>query len=248
MNESKFLKIEANEKYKFFTTPERRHDIYEFSKGLTTYLHNEKIPNLILIDRSPRPIWIGVDEYWKQNYKEEQRPNIYFVNPDGFDSLYKAIKEENISDQELFTDQMIFSLTGESMILKKADEIDEKIKNQFEKVYHKLEEQKKKPIALFDNCIHSGKTIIPILSYFKRNGYKDIRVLIGDEYHDYSQVKIDESFGDNTSINACGILGLDLGVVKDDNDVFSHYDTNSNRETVVLCRKEMRRIIQEKGL
>lgn len=247
MNESKFFRKIENKEYQFFETPERRHDIYEFNKGLTTYLHDEKIPNVVLIDRSPRPIWIGIDEYWKQNYKEEQRPNIYFINPHGFDSENIAIENEDISDDDILRDRVIFSMTGESILSKKINEIDEKIKNQFEQTYHKLESQKEKPVAVFDNCIHGGETITPVLTYLRKNGYKDIRVVIGDEFHDHSSVNIDKSFGENTQLVSCGVFGRDLGVYKDNKDVFSHYDNDADREQVVLCRKEIRRIIQEKG-
>lgn len=138
-------------------------------------------------------------------------------------------------------------MTGESIIIKKAKEIDEKIKEQFEKVYHNLENQKDKPLAVFDNCIHGGGTIIPVLSYLNKNGYKDLRVLIGDAYHDHSPVKIHESYGDNTQMVSCGIFGTDFGVDKSDNDITSYYDSEADRERVILCRKEMRRIIQDGG-
>lgn len=108
MHESNFPRKEnnINSEYKFFDQPERRHDIYEFSKGVTAYLHDEKVPNIILIDRSPRPIWVGIDEYWKQNYKDEQRPNIYFVNPEGFNSVKMVMEKENMPEEDLLAEQI----------------------------------------------------------------------------------------------------------------------------------------------
>jgi hypothetical protein len=55
-----FNKSKENIKYEYFSDPIERHDIYEFSKGVSNYLHDNKIPNIILLDRSPRPFWVGI--------------------------------------------------------------------------------------------------------------------------------------------------------------------------------------------
>lgn len=248
METLKFLQKESENNYEYFKNPERRRDIYEFSKELSKYLHDEKAPNVIMIDRSPRPLWVGIDEYWKENYKNEVRPNIYFVNPDGFDSLEKAKQQTGMSSSSMLLDQMMFADTGESLILSKAMEIDKEIKKQFEQAYNKLEKQKDKPLVVFDNCIHSGMTIVPVISYLNKNGYDDIRIVIGETSNDRSPLKINKEFTDKVRFVACNVFGRDLGVQKDDENTYSGYDKDANRKKVIQCREEIRRIVQNKGI
>lgn len=236
-------KNEQRKPYEYFWKPEKRQDIYQFSRGVTKYLHDEKIPNIILLDRSPRPFWVGIDEYWKENYKKEKRPNIYFMNPDGFDAVQKAINDHPNS----MFDSLIFAATGESEILKSLGLYEKKIEDELKQVYSKLEKDKEKPLAVFDNCIHSGRTIAPILHYLEKYGYKDIRVVIGETSNDISPINIHKDFTNRVQLISCGAFGRDFGVTKEEDSIVSKYDDKADRERVVKSREEIRRIVQEKG-
>ncbi|MEI6352356.1 MAG: hypothetical protein WCO35_00240 [Candidatus Nomurabacteria bacterium] len=216
--------------YKYFTNKENRKNIYEFGKGVTEYLHKEKITNLILLDRSPRPLWVAVDEYWKTNYKEEKRPDIYFINPDAFNNL-------NSSGMESFFKKLIYSLSDTSE--------NEELNEEFDSIYKKLGNEKDKPLAIFDNCIHSGDTIEPVIDFLKDYGFKDIRILIGDTSANFSSVNIDKYCTDN-AIGLCSVFGKDFGIYKD-NEILSKYYPTANRDRVVQSRKEVRQIIRDKG-
>ncbi len=166
MENNTFQKIEkkVGSEYQYFKREDVREGIYEFSSGLAKYLHDQNIPNVIFLDRSPRPLWVGLDEYWKLNYKKEKpRPNIYFVNPDAFDVVERATSEE--TEDSLIADKIFFSLTGESRILEKAKKLDQETRDLFTESYFNLRKDKDKTIAVFDNCIHSGKTIEPFFVF-----------------------------------------------------------------------------------
>lgn len=212
--------------YKYFKKKKQRHDVYEFSKELGNYLHSENIPNIVFMDRSSRQAWVGLDEYWKNNFSKDKKPNMYFINPDGFII-------ESYWDQE------------------DAEEQEENIKNQFENIYKKLNEDKDKPLAIFDTCIHTGKTIIPVISFLERNGYSDLRIVIANTKSDQSIIRIDKNLDDNAKKISCYpfSLGRDSsGVDKYDDRVVSSYDEISNRDIVVESRKEIRQIVKNKGI
>lgn len=81
---------------------------------MSRYLHDQNVPNMIFLDRSPRPLWVGIDEYWKENYNHKPRPSIYFVNPSGFDSLAKAKREVFMSlDSSLFNNLMFLVIVNQ---------------------------------------------------------------------------------------------------------------------------------------
>lgn len=235
-------------RYEYFRSPEQRQDIYQFSKGVSEYLHEEKIPNFVIIDRSPRPLWVGIDEYWKEHYADEPRPNIYFVNPASFDTAERARKEKNFSASQMMFDAFMYQQTGTSEIYEKSNEIRKDLEERFEERYTQLKKDKDKPIALFDNCIHSGETLMPVLVFFDANGYEDIRVVIGETLRDQSNIVIDKNFTDKVKRVSCGAFGRDLGVEKDDTEVYSYLDKHANRNRVIQCRKEIRRIVKEKGV
>jgi hypothetical protein len=243
-----FNKSKENIKYEYFSDPIERHDIYEFSKGVSNYLHDNKIPNIILLDRSPRPFWVGIDEYWKENYKDEKTPNIYFLNPDSFDTLNRAKDKLDLDEEELLIDYLRLIKNGESLIMDESNRMDNDLINQFVNTYKKLSSEKEKPLAIFDNCIHSGNTITPVVSFLEKNGYDDLHIIIGETSSDFSNIRVDKEFTKNVKYKACGAFGRqDFGVVKNADKITSGYDKKSNRELLVKSRREIRNIVKDKG-
>lgn len=159
-------KIKQPEKYiyTYFEDANERRDIYTFCKELTTYLHDNKIPNIVMVDRSPRPAWVGIDEYWKENYKDEPKPKIYFINPHGVDVINKVAR--TMAPEDVAWDGMIAAFTGESEIVNEAHKQHELLVQDFEKRSIQLAKDTDKPIAIFDNCIHSGDTMAPVVIFF----------------------------------------------------------------------------------
>jgi hypothetical protein len=80
--------------YDFFVNNIERRELFEYCRKIAEYLHDEQIPSLVIIDRSSRPLYIGVKEYWRYKYPHEKSPNVYFMNPKGF-------KTEKMDEQEV---------------------------------------------------------------------------------------------------------------------------------------------------
>jgi hypothetical protein len=62
--------------YEFFHYPDERRELFNFSKAIAEYLRSEGISNLIIIDRSSRPLYIGVREYLRSRNPNEKMQNI----------------------------------------------------------------------------------------------------------------------------------------------------------------------------
>ena len=96
--------------------------------------------------------------------------------------------------------------------------------------------------------MHSGETMSPVLNYLRATGYRDIRVVVGDNNRNYSPIKVDKFLTPNRKVLSCYPFGDSEygGVVKGSN-VFSDYDNEADREKVIQLRQEIRRIVKTKG-
>ncbi len=238
------------EKYTYFSNPERRKYAYELSREIAQYLHDQNIPNIILLDRSARTAWVGIDQYWKSNYKGEKRPNIYFINPDAFDVLTNYIKKNKIPQDYILVDKLKYAATGESEIMKSSRSAADAATAQFAEAYRTLAEALDKPLAVYDNCTHSKYTMSLMISWLQKAGYENLHVLIGDvsrQDRSQFQAETDETTGKRVRAFLCDPFGQGISGVQKGNDVFSNYNTETDRESVVRIRKEIRRVIQNKG-
>jgi len=223
--------------YTDFPTPEERHDIYEFSKELSRYLHDEQIPNVMFLDRSARPAWVGLDEYWKTAYPQEKRPDIYFINPDGLipqnrDTTVNLGGVIIVISNDLNNDEFARELKG----------------RQFQEKYTRLEGQKDQPIAVFDTCMHFGSTATISMEFLRKNGFKDVRLVIADNERVSPFAPIpDASLYGKAKRITCYPFGQGASGVKKTGEVSSSYDEDADREKVVRVREEIREIIKNKG-
>ena len=70
--------------YDCFTAEQSRIDIFLIGNELASYMHKNEIENVVLIDRSARPVYVALFRAWEDLYPGEKRPNVYFVNPEPF--------------------------------------------------------------------------------------------------------------------------------------------------------------------
>lgn len=71
--------------YKHFRKTEQQERVVRTAEALVDYIHKNKINNLVLVDKATRPVYLGVVKVWRKLFPDEKRPNIYFVNPLGFE-------------------------------------------------------------------------------------------------------------------------------------------------------------------
>lgn len=225
--------------YEYFKEKDERHDIYEFSKELTKYVHDNKIRDVILIDRSARPAWVGIDEYWKNNYPDEKRPGIHFINPEPMD-LENFFRHEKVGRIQILKDLEEVDRTGTSPLAKKFKE---RIKELAEDFVNRYKISTENPVLLFDTCSHTGDTIRAVGSMLQEAGY-DLRVITANDSH---SLTMDQRIDMNAKLNYCYPFGIDSGVEKSLTNITSSRDITANTERVAASRRDIRKIIKNRG-
>jgi hypothetical protein len=97
-------------------TPEESESIYKISKAAVEYADKEKVKALVLVDRAARLLWVGFKEYWALTHdKDERAPQIFFIEPDGFQDMYYLPKE--LAKEKLEKEHPFLSKLKEDKIL-----------------------------------------------------------------------------------------------------------------------------------
>ncbi len=154
--------------FMFFRTANQRKELAEICESVADHLYNEHIPNILIADRSARPMASGLIKFWKFKHPEEPLPGIYFINPTGFKSI------DQTSDDELWEVIRKCSAVGNDLKGQGEDSLqkEKSIVEEFKSVYHNLMEDKDQPLLLFDTCVHSGDSLKPVLRALKKSGIK----------------------------------------------------------------------------
>jgi hypothetical protein len=238
--------MEKSKRYEYFDHQGARKNIYELTKGLTEYIHKNKIQSIIFIDKAARPAWVGVDEYWKLNYPKEEKPNFYFLNPNSLrdSDISDSGNEQDLNSAIRKLEELILSLVPDYQRLQKSygSSLEDK-KVEFEQTYSKLSQNKDKPVLLFDNCSHSGRTIISVKKLLESLGY-EVRYITANYPDNLSGAA--EKIDVNTTDFACYPFGSHSGV-RDTDRLLSDRNDNADRESAALLRAEIRRIIESKN-
>lgn len=220
---------EDTQDYGFFYYPEERQELFDYSKAIAEYLRTEEIQNLVIIDRSSRPLYIGVREYLASQYPSEKMPSIYFMNPKGFKT-----KEE-------LTPEEIEEIGDISVVRSRED-----VFREFQKVYRRLIRDKDQPVLIFDTCIHSGKTLAPVKKVFDDAGFSDVRIGSVNPSNTESKIKANFYITRQRPEKCCYPFNRDKIVEKTFSHVHSTRTTDKRRrDQSILLREEIRQIIRK---
>lgn len=130
--------------------------IYEGCKSIADYAHDEGIENIVLVDKSARPLWVGIARYWSLAHSESRRPGIHFINPASFRT---AIGESG-NPYELSRN-----------ITKAGIACREELRT----VNSPLVSEPAKPLMLADACLHSGRAVYLTKRVLQEAGFSDVR-------------------------------------------------------------------------
>lgn len=131
--------------------------LYEGIKALTDYCVDEGIGDVAFIDKSARPLWVGLDTYWKLAQPDRPRPAIHFINP----TLYRNLVETSRSPGEL---QAILARAGKITLDQMSD------------AGSPLVDRREDPLLLADACMHSGRAVYLTKRVLAGAGFEDLHV------------------------------------------------------------------------
>jgi hypothetical protein len=236
---------ESKEKYEYFSSRHERHDIYLFTKNLTNYLEREGIRNIMFVDRSARPAWVGVSEYWNNNFPGKKKPGMYFINP-------TAEGDEIIHEFTRFFKSIgvdLEAMRGAKFISGKEDELRQRnraLKERFEEVYTDLVKEKSAPLVVFDTCAHTGMTMHDVTKFLEEVGFEDIRIITANRPDRSSEIRHAERIDRHIHMTTCYPFGSDSLVTKG-NDIVSERDDEIDRTKGLMVREEIKRIVKNEG-
>ncbi|MBY0111137.1 hypothetical protein K2Y00_04020 [Patescibacteria group bacterium] len=153
--------------YRNFGWEGDRKRLYQTTAWFTEYLHENKAANVIFIDRSARPAWVGVHELWKHRYADEPRPGLFFINPDVFNGPVK----------KFFYDSDPEKAPKSKKLAKDIGKVLTRVDDEFKRTYAHLLKDPHAPLVLFDTCSHTGRTVYPVVKLLEAQGFTNIKVV-----------------------------------------------------------------------
>ncbi len=233
---------EAKQSYEFFDDEEARLDLFYYCKSLADYMQSREVADIVIMDRSARPVYTGILEYWRKHYPDTPRPGFFFLNPMGFRST------DNTSEDDAAYASVSALLKGDALSLPEEMRSDDEIDEEFEQAYPKLMGDKDKPVVIFDTCVHTGESLSPAVEAMERAGFDDLRVITANPPDDRYDASIRPDFSLNfiESQNVCYPFDRDRLVEKTFEHVYSQRSTDPEalRKGTAL-RAEIRRIMRE---
>lgn len=204
----------------------RAADIYRATQALGDYVARQNIADIVLLDKSARPVWPGLSEYWRLAYADRARPDIHFLNPEMLDSrdlprplapLYERVARDR-AGQEL--------LDSNNSLLSHRDA----------------------PVLVFDTCMHSGRTMKSVTDLLGDLDFKDVRVGTFTQTVADSECSVDVDFRytDDPDMLMCRPYGLDDGLEKPSNSIYvAPHGLFYHMADLAFTRAENRALIAE---
>lgn len=226
--------------YEFFKDDLERSQLFEYCKAVAEYLKEQEIPNILIIDRSARPIYIGIKDYFQAKYPKQEKPGIYFINPKGL------LPEEKLTPQDITEIAEANRLSVD--IEEGPDEVktEKEIEEEFQEIYKHLIKDKTNPVLVFDTCIHSGQSITSVKDILEKNGFTEVLTGTVNPTQPDSKVKSDFYISPTISDKYCHPFDRDGMIEKTFEHVYSKGTGDlKKRERAIRLRKEIKRIVQE---
>ncbi len=236
--------------YQHFETKEKRQDLLAITKGLSEQAEKYKAKHIILLDRSARPLATALLEYWRLSGGSRSRPEILFLNPDGF-----STKSFGISLIRVGYSSAALSIGKVREPLSHSDE--RAMQNSFKAKFPDLYESRNQPIVVFDTCLHSGGTIDSVVGALQKLGFTNLKIGVGSKAGKFedARTRIDFSFDTTRECETCLPFGHETLVKKGKSIVCTPVDKgavaytdngdgNARRQGASL-RKEIREIVSK---
>jgi len=227
----------------------------EIGQKIAEYLHTNNIKKIVFVDRAARPGYIVLKECWKKMYPDSPQPEIFFINPDGFEEKSFLApegfpKKFSVGYHRLKEAQEKGEIVSKKIIKEelKAPKTQEEIDSEFKETYSRLLQDKENPILLFDICIHTGNSLRSIIIELEEVGfdYKNIKVGLVHNTTNATEIKPELVIMDEMPTFECHPFDEDRMIRMTFGRTSSkpNEDTPSKERSMRL-RKEIKRIVNE---
>jgi hypothetical protein len=217
-----------------------RREIYEQISSCAEFIRENRIANVLLLDRSARPLGFALTEYYDKMYSHEKPPQIFVTNPAGYSSEPDSVSFSDIFGilQSLEKGEPLPGLPRRSI---------EHIAQDFTGKYPLLMAQRDKPLLLFDTCVHTGETMEPVLAVLEYLGFTDIRIGVGSMSHLRGPLPFRVDYvGPRGQVLSCHPFGVDSLASKTRDSVVSSPSTSkSTHDAAMEWRGILADIIEE---
>lgn len=226
--------------YEIFTDAQERRELYLVGRRLSEYVVNEGVAAVFFMDRSARPAYVAMKEFWRYQYPDIPMPYIGFFNPKGFVSREDVASGEVDIMELAYNDQYKQGEIESLANIRPTSEIVSEIKNEVGEDY------RGKPILVFDACIHTGNSIAPVLDKLDRAGLTNTRFGVVSPRNNRSGIEPDFTVMDKVPVGVCYPFDKDGLTKKTYTSIHSESNVAGVSMTeVALLRNEIRRAVRE---
>lgn len=209
--------------YQIYSVGRARQFLYDTAKATAEYAKDEGVTAIAYADRSARPMWVGIKEYWESTY-DEPAPEMFFVNPEGF--------AENFMNKNAFD----VLLGGYKRRMQQS----------FTEDHPYLAKHKKSPVLIMDNCIHGGDTLGVLQLGFNAAGFTDTRVGVLNDRDNYSGAEPDFVASPTIPGTGCTPFPVENSITKGYGEkLHSEASAAGDPHLIRQVRRELRQVIQE---
>lgn len=160
--------------------------LYQATKGLAEYCHDETVRDVVFVDCKARPAWPGLTEYWRLAYPDEDRPEIHFL--------------DSAATSNPWPGRFFGTLLDKMMAYNTA--------KQMQASRSSLYANREKKVLLFDACAHSGKTMDGLTRTLGRVGFSDVKTAVFTD-DTKGRSKFDFAFTEDPDLLYCNPVGCD---------------------------------------
>lgn len=216
--------------------------IVDTAARVTQYIQDERVQNLVILDRAARPFHIVLNTYWKLTQDDKDLPyDVFFLNPRGLTSdrsssylLHEVVKSRHTQD------------TLQGILLPRRQE----------DVYGDM--QSSPPIVnaidkttlIYDNCAHTGETIMNARAALEDVGFTDIRVATASTHGSHGtqgSSLVDFVALPDETYPTCYMFGLDTTIKKPFNTIYSHRNSSSDEQAHgINLKRELTQLVKRR--
>jgi hypothetical protein len=182
-------------------------DLAVIGHRMCEYVSENQVSDIIFLDRAARPGYVVFTEMWKELHPDEIMPSLRFLNPLGFvsqsdisdgfsdwDEIQKAQAKDNsqlVNMSDLRTDTDIEAELGKYLEMCPLGD----------------------NVLLFDACLHTGRSIIPVRNHLQKKGVTT-RLGIVNNVSNSSDIEPDFVALPGEATLHCVAFGVDTTCVK----------------------------------